>query len=46
MVKKRVRRAGGEEVGWEVSALRSHWRTEILFMFGSSFQFGYVSWVG
>jgi hypothetical protein len=30
VVKKRERRCGGEDVGWDVSALRSHWRTDIL----------------
>ena len=30
VVKKRVKRCGGEEVGWEVSAFRSHWMTDIL----------------
>lgn len=30
VVKKRVRRKGGDEVGEEVSALQSHWRTEML----------------
>lgn len=29
-MKNRVRRCGGDDVGWEVSALRSHWMTEIL----------------
>ena len=30
-MKKRVRRWGGEDVGCEVSAFRSHWRTEMLW---------------
>lgn len=30
VVKKRWRRKGGEEVGEDVSALQSHWRTDIL----------------
>jgi len=30
VVKKRERRWGGDDAGWDVSALSSHWRTEIL----------------
>lgn len=32
MVKKRLRRWGGEDVGWDVSALSSHCKTDILRM--------------
>ena len=36
-MKKRVRRAGGEEDGWEVSAFRSHWITDMLLSLGVNF---------
>ena len=38
VVKKRVRRWGGEDVGWDVSAFRSHCSTEILHTFTLAFR--------
>jgi hypothetical protein len=41
VVKKRVRRWGGEDVGWDVSAFRSHCNTDILHTFTFRLTFCY-----